>query len=63
MGLATEYGKIGTAVMSAPDIPTPLQQQTTKLVKSCAVIAAVLFSLVGIVTYSRNLRCCFRSLC
>lgn len=51
IGSATEYGKIGKDVMSAPEIPTPLQQQTGRLVKLCAGIAAVLFSLVGIVTY------------
>jgi Ca2+-transporting ATPase len=51
IGLATEYGKIGKSVMSAPDNPTPLQQQTERLVKLCAGIAAVLFALVGTVTY------------
>ncbi len=50
-GDATEYGKIGASVASAPDIPTPLQEQTGKLVKACAGIAAVLFVLVGAVTY------------
>ncbi|MFA6075552.1 MAG: cation-translocating P-type ATPase [Negativicutes bacterium] len=51
IGTATEYGKIGKDVMAAPDEPTPLQLQTGKLVKLCAGIAAVLFSLVGVVTY------------
>lgn len=37
--------------MSAPNNPTPLQNQTGKLVKLCALIAAVLFIFVGIVTY------------
>ena len=51
IGLSTEYGKIGKDVMSAPETQTPLQQQTGKLVKLCAGIAAVLFALVGTVTY------------
>lgn len=51
IGPATEYGKIGQNVLSAPDNPTPLQLQTGKLVKLCAIIAAVLFTVVGIVTY------------
>lgn len=51
IGPATEYGKIGEHIVSAPDRPTPLEKQTGKLVKLCAGIAAVLFALVGIVTY------------
>lgn len=51
IGAMTEYGKIGTNVMSAPENPTPLQKQTGKLVKLCAGIAAVLFALVGCVTW------------
>jgi len=51
IGLTTEYGEIGKAVMSAPETPTPLQQQTGKLVRLSAGIAAVLFILVGSVTY------------
>lgn len=51
IGAETEYGKIGTDVASAPDIPTPLQKQTNKLVSWCAAIAALLFVLVGIVTW------------
>lgn len=51
IGSATEYGRIGQNVVSAPDNPTPLQKQTGKLVKLCAGIAAVLFTLVGVVTY------------
>lgn len=51
IGAATEYGKIGKDVASAPDRPTPLEKQTGKLVKLCAGIAAVLFALVGTVTY------------
>lgn len=51
IGATTEYGKIGTNVAAAPDEPTPLQKQTGSLVKLCAGIAAVLFALVGVVTY------------
>lgn len=51
IGLSTEYGKIGADVASAPTTPSPLQKQTGSLVKLCAGIAAVLFALVGIVTY------------
>ena len=51
IGAATEYGKIGTDVANAPENPTPLQRQTGRLVKLCAGIAAVLFALVGCVTW------------
>ena len=51
IGANTEYGKIGMNVAIAPDEPTPLQKQTSKLVKTCAGIAGVLFVLVGVVTY------------
>ncbi|SHI68560.1 Ca2+-transporting ATPase [Clostridium cavendishii DSM 21758] len=51
IGLETEYGKIAQNVVSAPDNPAPLQKQTGKLVKLCAIIAAILFIFVGIITY------------
>ncbi|NNJ32006.1 cation-translocating P-type ATPase [Lacrimispora defluvii] len=51
IGATTEYGKIGANVASAPNEDTPLQKQTSSLVKICAGIAAVLFALVGVVTY------------
>ncbi|MDD3141386.1 MAG: cation-translocating P-type ATPase, partial [Lachnospiraceae bacterium] len=51
IGGATEYGKIGKNIASAPEHPTPLQKQTKGLVTLCAGIAAVLFILVAIVTY------------
>lgn len=51
IGAETEYGKIGMNVASAPDEPTPLQKQTGKLVKTCAIIAGVLFALVAVITY------------
>jgi P-type Ca2+ transporter type 2C len=50
-GSVTEYGKIGADVASAPENPTPLQNQTGKLVKLCAGIAAVHFALVSGITY------------
>ncbi len=51
IGVSTEYGKIGRDVASAPEIKTPLQKQTGSLVKLCTGVAAVLFALVGMVTY------------
>lgn len=51
IGAATEYGKIGAKVAEAPAEKTPLQKQMGRIVKTCAVIAAVLFVLVGIVTW------------
>jgi len=51
IGSTTEYGKIGAHVASAPETPTPLQKQTGSLVKLCSGIAAVLFALVGVITY------------
>lgn len=51
IGAATEYGKVGTNVAAAPDEDTPLQKQTSSLVKLCAGIAAVLFALVGVFTW------------
>ncbi|MGL6199203.1 MAG: cation-translocating P-type ATPase [Lachnospiraceae bacterium] len=51
IGGNTEYGKIGTNVAEAPEEDTPLQKQTGSLVKLSAGIAAVLFALVGIVTW------------
>lgn len=51
IGEQTEYGKIGVGVASAPQEETPLQKQTGKLVKTCAMIAGVLFLLVAIFTW------------
>jgi len=51
IGAETEYGKIGLGVATAPQEDTPLQKQTGKLVKTCAVIAGVLFALVGMFTW------------
>lgn len=51
IGVSTEYGKIGCGVAQAPEEATPLQKQTSSLVKLCASIAAVLFVLVCVVTW------------
>lgn len=50
-GPATEYGKIGKAINEAPDRPTPLEKQVSKLVKMCAVIAGILFLAVCLITF------------
>lgn len=50
-GSRTEYGKIGIGVAAAPQEDTPLQKQTGKLVKTCAVIAGILFLLVAVFTW------------
>lgn len=51
IGSNTEYGKIGINVASAPDRPTPLEKQTNSIVKTCAIIAGILFILVTVITY------------
>lgn len=51
IGISTEYGKIGTNIAEAPDRPTPLEKQTRKLVKICAIIAGILFILVCVITF------------
>lgn len=51
IGASTEYGKIGKNVAAAPQEETPLQKQTGKLVRTCAVIAGILFVLVGVFTW------------
>ncbi len=51
IGAATEYGRIGERIAQAPDRPTPLEKQTAKLVKTCAVIAIALLALVALVTF------------
>ena len=50
-GAQTEYGKIGIGAAAAPEEGTPLQKQTGKLVKTCAIIAGVLFALVAVFTW------------
>lgn len=51
IGTATEYGKICKNVVAAPNLQTPLQRQTEKMVKSFGTFAMILFVLVGIATY------------
>ncbi|WP_044040391.1 cation-translocating P-type ATPase [Clostridium bornimense] len=51
IGVETEYGKIGKNVYDAKEEATPLQKQTSTLVKICAYIAAILFLLVVMITY------------
>ncbi len=51
IGAQTEYGKIGLGVATAPQEDTPLQRQTRRLVRTCAVIAGILFLLVGVFTW------------
>jgi Ca2+-transporting ATPase len=51
IGTQSEYGKIGLGIAITPQDDTPLQKQTGKLVKTCAVIAGVLFLMVGIFTW------------
>ncbi len=54
IGAASEYGKIGKMIAEVPEESTPLQKQTRKLVKTCVVIAVVLFVAVGIITWFNN---------
>lgn len=51
IGAATEYGKIGKHLVEAKPEPSPLDKQINKLVKACALIAIVLLTLVGIITF------------
>lgn len=51
IGAATEYGKIGINVAEAPTEKTPLQKQIGSIVKTCAIIAAILFTLVSVLTW------------
>jgi Ca2+-transporting ATPase len=50
-GVHTEYGKIGVNVAEAPQENTPLQKQTKNLIKTCTIIAGILFLLVCIFTW------------
>lgn len=51
IGNDTEYGKIGKSIDSAKELQTPLQIEIDKLVMSCAIVAFILFVLVGIFTF------------
>lgn len=50
-GAKTEYGKIGCNLEKVVNTKTPLQNQTDLLVKTCAIIAFILFILVGVFTF------------
>ena len=50
-GNNTEYGKIGTNLNKIVQDKSPLQKQTDKLVKLCAIIALILFVLVALFTF------------
>lgn len=54
IGADTEYGKIGTMILEAPEEFTPLQKQISKLIKTCVIIAATLFVIVSILTWFNN---------
>jgi Ca2+-transporting ATPase len=51
IGGATEYGKIGLGVAAAPVSQTPLQQQTGRLVRICALMAGLLCLLQSVFTW------------
>lgn len=52
IGCETEYGKIGTALLSVPQDSTPLEKQIRKLIKVCAYIGLGCFLLVTIFTFA-----------
>lgn len=52
IGSQTEYGKIGTALLSVPQDSTPLEKQIRKLIKVCAFIGLCCFLLVTIFTFA-----------
>ncbi len=51
IGLNTEYGKIADSVLNEKAQKTLLEKQTSKLVKICAILAGILFLVVGILTF------------
>jgi Ca2+-transporting ATPase len=53
-GLKTEYGKIGQAILSAPQQSTPLEKQTRYLIKVCSLIGLMMFIMVAIATYTHS---------
>lgn len=50
-GKNTETGKIGTSILEAPDIPTPLEKQVRKLVKVVSIVALIMLSIISFTTY------------
>ncbi|MCL2882167.1 MAG: cation-translocating P-type ATPase [Coriobacteriia bacterium] len=51
IGAQTEYGKIGTHIAEAPERPTPLEKQISRVVKVCVLIAVVFCTLAVVITY------------
>ncbi|MCL2654107.1 MAG: cation-translocating P-type ATPase [Coriobacteriia bacterium] len=51
IGAQTEYGKIGVHIAEAPERPTPLEKQISKVVKVCVIIAVVFCTLAVVITY------------
>lgn len=51
IGANTEYGRIGVSVSNNIESVTPLQKQTGKLVLTCAILAGILFVLVGMFSF------------
>jgi len=51
IGNVTEYGKIADKIRKAPLESTLLQKQMGRLAKQCTYIAAILFVMVGVVTF------------
>lgn len=51
IGSKTEYGKIGYNISKVVQTKTPLQKQTDKLVKLCAILALILFIMVAVFTF------------
>ena len=51
IGSNTEYGKIGTDILSVTHQPTILEKETRRLINICAVIGFILFILVLCITY------------
>ena len=44
---ATEFGKIGSAVREAPNRPTPLEKQTSRLVRTCSIFSLIMMLFVA----------------
>ena len=51
IGNETEYGKIGKNVALTTNCETPLQRQTNKLIKICAIVALILCLVVAVITF------------
>jgi Ca2+-transporting ATPase len=56
IGVNTEYGKIGTALIAVPQEATPLEKQTRKLIKISALIGLGLFVLVTLFSFLNFVR-------